>query len=351
MKELSIEQKATAYEDLLKKAKQYYDTENDVIALHFLEELFPELKESEDERIRKEILQSIRDNMVVIHKDKCIAWLEKQEGCEYIKKDWLEHIKQSWYKEGFIDGKYSGGTSKEWTINDVAIFKEIIDFLENGTAKLQHDLTKYANWLKIQFTPIEKQGKQKSVWHNEDEEPQRGSLILLIMQSGTPIVAKIIEPNHTFNHGERWAYIDDLLEKQGEQNTKQVSIWKHWKDGIAGNGDGKTIYLIKNGYTYSLSSCLSYECDYIELSELDKLMIEKQGEQKPVIEMKSPEESLGISSEEYNDIVNECLYGESNSSDKIEPKFHEGDWVVNKLGNSWHIDSFDKKNYQVSDGK
>ena len=42
------------------------------------ESFFPELKESEDERIRKEILQSIRDNMVVIHKDKCIAWLEKQ---------------------------------------------------------------------------------------------------------------------------------------------------------------------------------------------------------------------------------------------------------------------------------
>ena len=138
--------------------------------------LFPELKESEDERIRKEILQSIRDNMVVIHKDKCIAWLEKQ-------------------------------------------------------------------------------GEQKSIWHNEDEEPQRDSLILLIMQSGTPIVAKIIEPNHTFNHGERWAYIDDLLEKQGEQKT----------------------------------------------------------------------------------------------IDKSEPKFHEGDWVVSKLGNVWYIDSFDNKNYKVTD--
>lgn len=43
-----------------------------------LETLHPELKESEDERIRKEILQSIRDNMVVIHKDECIVWLEKQ---------------------------------------------------------------------------------------------------------------------------------------------------------------------------------------------------------------------------------------------------------------------------------
>jgi len=67
------------------------------------------------------------------------------------------------------------------------------------------------------------------------------------------------------------------LEKQG--TPKKVSIWKHWKDGIAGNGEGKPIYLVKNGYTYSLSSCLGYECDYIELSELDKLMLEKQGEQ------------------------------------------------------------------------
>lgn len=53
-----------------------------------------------------------------------------------------------------------------------------------------------------------------NVWHNANEEPKRGSLILLIMQSGTAIVAKIIEPNHTFNHGERWAYINDLLPKE-----------------------------------------------------------------------------------------------------------------------------------------
>ena len=40
-----------------------------------------------------------------------------------------------------------------------------------------------------------------------------------------------------------------------------------------------------------------------------------------------------------------------NPSRKIEPKFKVGDWVVNKFGDSWHIDSLDKKNYQVSDGK
>lgn len=38
-------------------------------------------------------------------------------------------------------------------------------------------------------------------------------------------------------------------------------------------------------------------------------------------------------------------------TDKTEPRFKVGDWVVNKFGDSWHIDSLDKKNYQVSDGK
>ena len=42
---------------------------------------------------------------------------------------------------------------------------------------------------------------------------------------------------------------------------------------------------------------------------------------------------------------------EQKSADKIEPRFKIGDWVVNKFGDSWHIDSLDKKNYQVSDGK
>lgn len=130
------------------------------------EKYFPELKESEDKRIRNLLIRFVKYDMPDNYsddfsKEDCLAWLEKQEGCEYIKKDWLEHIKQSWYKEGFIDGKYSGGTSKELTINDAATLKELIDFLENGTVKLQHDLTKYANWLKIQFTPIEKQGEQK----------------------------------------------------------------------------------------------------------------------------------------------------------------------------------------------
>lgn len=62
--------------------KKKYEEANDKVAARFginvAKEIFTDLYESEDEKIRKEILQSIRDNMVVIHKDDCIAWLEKQ---------------------------------------------------------------------------------------------------------------------------------------------------------------------------------------------------------------------------------------------------------------------------------
>ena len=40
--------------------------------------------------------------------------------------------------------------------------------------------------------------------------------------------------------------------------------------------------------------------------------LEKQGEKKPTIEMKSAEENLGIDSETYNKVVDECIYGEQN---------------------------------------
>ena len=51
----------------------------------------------------------------------------------------------------------------------------------------------------------------------------------------------------------------------------------------------------------------------------------------------------------YNIASNAVL--KQKHADTIEPRFKVGDWVVNKFGDSWHIDSFDKKNYQVSDGK
>ena len=142
------------YKEALEKARQFSERPLQEDSSGIVEYIFPELKESEDEKIRKALLESFEYQIKESHPDKewvcgvklkdIISWLEKQGGCEHIKK--------------------------EWTTSDAATLKELIDFLENGTAKLQHDLTRYANWLKIQFTPIEKKSEQKSTWSEEDEE-------------------------------------------------------------------------------------------------------------------------------------------------------------------------------------
>ena len=46
--------------------------------------------------------------------------------------------------------------------------------------------------------------------------------------------------------------------------------------------------------------------------------LEKQGEQKPAFEMITPEESLGIDSDTYNKIVDECIYGEQKPAEWSE---------------------------------
>lgn len=176
MKELSMEQKAEAYDKAIEGIQEILSSGEDSIKMSRLrlrlQGIFPELKESEGERIRKGIIRNL----------------------EYLANR----------AEGFVKDD----------------LKEKIAWLEN-------------------------QAEQKSIWHNEDEEPKRGSLILLIMQSGTPIVAKIIEPKHTFNHGERWAYIDDLLEKQGEHKpADKIEPKFNFSVGQWIVATGKCVYLI-----------------------------------------------------------------------------------------------------------
>ena len=85
--------------------------------------------------------------------------------------------------------------------------------------------------------------------------------------------------------------------------------------------------------------------------------LEKQDKEKFPIErlpgeMKTVSESLGFTTQKECDDYNKMVTGLIMSGDdKVEPKFNVGDWVVNKLGNIWHIDSFDAKNYQVTTNK
>ena len=205
MKELTIEEKAKAYDEALKKARQLccYPTTKPFIS--DLQDLFPELQESEDE----------------------LTWLTK-----YIEEE---------------------------------AYSLSIDIRDNEDRIKLKNLQRSLAWL-------EKQGEQINL------------------------------PKFTF---------DDVLALQCVMETvKKVQ-------------EDKDLYK---------------QLQSLHNRVYDIYHFETQDEQEPIIEMKSAEESLGISSEEYNNIVNECLYGESNSSDNIEPKFKVGDWVVDNCDYVWKIE-------------
>ena len=123
---MTDKEKAKAYDDAIERAKSY----GNIIA----EEIFPELKESDDEKIKKAIIEffeSEDDNTTysLVRKKDIIAWLEKQgkksswkpskeemdvlyslsyitnEYDEY-KEDVITHLYQDLKREFFNDSSY-----------------------------------------------------------------------------------------------------------------------------------------------------------------------------------------------------------------------------------------------------
>ena len=144
------------YKEALANARQEYNTTENVERKQWLEELFPELKESEDERIRKEILslvQYTKGRLIGykprIHQDKMITWLEKQ-GDSPIKwnkntkgnKPQKKHSVLIKTTHGIAEGEWNGG--EHW-----------IQYRWSGSIKDSDVLF----W--IELSDIEKQSEQK----------------------------------------------------------------------------------------------------------------------------------------------------------------------------------------------
>ena len=86
---MTIEEKAKAYDEAFKKAKQFHD--KDLFAEcngNLVEYIFPELKESEDERVRKALIRYHQSTLNIdgIKGEDILVWLEKQAS----KPKWTE---------------------------------------------------------------------------------------------------------------------------------------------------------------------------------------------------------------------------------------------------------------------
>ena len=129
--------------DKYEEAKRLYKTAN-ADQRYVLESLFPELREFDNERIRKALLNMIHDTADYdlwvdydVHKDDAIAWLEKQKAINDTDEDIVEASRDASVLD-MIEPKSDWGEEDEKMLNSI-----IEDF---GDGKTSNMLQEY--WLK-----------------------------------------------------------------------------------------------------------------------------------------------------------------------------------------------------------
>ena len=113
---MTQEEKAKAYEERLDTARHIYaDPSVKEEDKYYIEVIFPELKESEDERIRKRIIHALHGDVLEMSEIKeAVAWLEKQKTIDVLDKEEKEFADNvdsyrkdmdEFYKKGYNAGR------------------------------------------------------------------------------------------------------------------------------------------------------------------------------------------------------------------------------------------------------
>ncbi len=156
MKELSIKEKAKRYDEAIKKARNIVNSINvGLIGKNSFEAVFPELKESDDEKIRKALRERI------IRYDPNNEILIKEEGIS---------------QRQFIDWIENQNKKTEPIAGFVSEFERQVSHLIASAINREHEYNKgYVKWaaqslIEYAKREIEKQGEQKPAWSKEDEK-------------------------------------------------------------------------------------------------------------------------------------------------------------------------------------
>ena len=210
MKELTIEEKAKRYDEALEKARQLcaYPTTKPFIS--DLQDLFPELAESEDETIRKfikDVLDSYGRSIKCPTKDillyeKSVAWLKKQDEQkpvvpkfrvgDKVKKGYLTYTVEDIGEDSYKLQAYSKDGDKgctefltigyekdyelveskpiEWSKEDEEMLEKVIDNIECPpcTTANYKPIREMVDWLKFLKDRVQPQPKQE--WSEKDED-------------------------------------------------------------------------------------------------------------------------------------------------------------------------------------
>ena len=149
----TIEEKAKRYDELSKEVLDYFNGKTKMFSdvNKTLELLFPELKCSEDEKIRKEIIYHIQhcdDTIDEVAEKRMIAWLEKQGDQDKLIKELGEYKVK--YTQELLEKNLNTISDKD----DERLRNTTISFLADYAAQGYENAVECIDWLK-------KQGEQK----------------------------------------------------------------------------------------------------------------------------------------------------------------------------------------------
>ncbi len=292
MKELSIEEKAKAYDKALKQGKQLkwanpYDTVGDMI-----DSIFPELKESEDGKIRKELVTFVKGMLECHDKpnaerdekyESWLAWLEKQGE------------KESDPRKCILDELLVADNIYQMSMNDAMV--------EEAKAKA---IIALSNLEISKLLGFEKQGEQKI----------ETDYIKLLLDDIISIAERTTSGNVSHNIATikcNAKKIIDSLEKQGEEETKPLK--GNW-------------YMCINDYQFCEHDSLDFEKGKLYKSEKDGELTASDGGKWPFRDIKN------FFRKATHEEVEHCLlekYGEQKPAEWSEEDEHIISKIIDKL--------------------
>jgi hypothetical protein len=176
---------------------------NNTIAIQILKKFFPELKESEDEKIRKALLESFK----------------YQQRESYTDKEWLNGIKLS----EIVSWLEKQGEQKSWSKEDERLLNNMVIVIKDYYNK--EDAQSLISWLKSLKDKMQPQPKQE--WSEEDEEMLERCIDKMSITAPNLWKKEIdwlksLKPNHWKLSEEQMEIVENLLAYEMPPRHKKI---------------------------------------------------------------------------------------------------------------------------------
>ena len=149
--------------------------------------------------------------------------------------------------------------------------------------------------------------------------------------------------------------LKNLVKREESVMNSLVSLLKSPKTSKSHENTESEDERIRKRIKYFINATSKGELEKYAIIKEDAIdWIEKQGEQKPAEWHREDEQNLNaclgyILDEFLRRWLTDVIHAKYDKpADTVEPKFHEGEWVVSPNGVYWHIDAIRDGRYQVS---